>query len=134
MNNKSYSMLTKEMINNHEHNGSAPENCFCTMCNRHMNRIKRSRGLDTYQEHNAYASNGIKDWRCPDRLQTLHNNLHPIVDHSSERLLKLNQYPISDNDDTTMDSLNYSNGLSRSPHSGKKTRLFSHVYLFKGYY
>lgn len=123
MNNKSYSILTKEIINNYEHNGSVPENCFCSVCNVHMNRIKRSRPLDTHQEHNAYSSDEFKDRRCPDRLQTLHNNLYPIKDHSSERLLKLTQYPILDTD-PTLDISNFSNILSRSSHPiGKITNI-----------
>lgn len=114
MNNKSYSYLTKEMINNYEHNGSVPENCFCSVCNVHMNRIKRSRPLDTRQEHNAFSSDVIKERRGPDCLQTLHTNVHTTMDHS-ERLLKLNPYPILDTD-STLDGLNFSNTLYRSPH------------------
>jgi len=130
MNNKSYSILTKEMINNHEHNGSVPENCFCSVCNVHMNRIKRSRPLDTHQEHNAYSSDGSKDRRCPDRLQTLHKNLNPTKDHSSERLRKLTQYPILDTD-PTLDSSNFSNTISRSSHPiGKITNmLFINLFI-----
>lgn len=117
MNNKSYSMLTKEMINNHEHNGSVPENCFCPVCNVHMNKIKRSRPLDTHQEHNVFSLDGIKDRRCPvDRIQTIHSNLHQNMDHNSERLLKLTPYPILDTD-PTLDNLNFSTTLSRSPQS-----------------
>lgn len=117
MNNKSYSLLTKEMINNSEHDGTVPENCFCPVCNVHMNRIKRSRPLDTHQEHNAFSSDGIKErWCHIDRLQTLRTNSHQTMDHSSERLLKLNPYPILDTD-PTLDNLNYSNALSRFPHS-----------------
>lgn len=121
MNNKSYSILTKEIISNHEHNGSVPENCFCPVCNVHMNRIKRSRPLDTHQEHNALSSDSIKERRCPvDRLQTIRTNLHQTMDHNSERLLTLTPYPILDTD-PTLDNLSYSNALSRSPHSiGKK--------------
>lgn len=120
MNSKSYSILTKEMINNDEHNGSIPENCFCPVCNVHMNRVKRSRPLDTHQEHNAYSSDGIKERLCPvDRLQTLRTSLHPTMDHSSERLLKLTPYPILDTD-PSLDNLNYSNVLTRSSHSTGK--------------
>lgn len=112
--------MTKEMINSHEHNGSIPENCICSVCNVHVNRIKRSRPLDTHQLHNSYTPDGIKDWICPDRLQTLHNNLQPTMDHNSERLLKLNQFPILDTD-STLNSLHFSKTLPRSPHSiGKK--------------
>lgn len=106
------------MINN-EHNGSVPENCFCPVCNVHMNRIKRSRPLDTYQENNAFSLDGIKERRCSiDRLQTLHTNLHQTMDHTSERLLKLTPYPILDTD-STLDNLNYSAALSRSHPLGK---------------
>lgn len=117
MNSKSYSILTKEMINDHDHNEIVPENCFCPVCNVHMNRVKRSRPLDTHQEHNALSSDGIKDRQCSlDRIQTLRSNLHHTVDHSSERLLKLTPYPILDTD-PTLNNLNFSNTLSRSPHS-----------------
>lgn len=122
MNNKSYSILTKEMINNHEHNGSIPDNCFCPVCNVHMNRIKRSRPLDTHQEHNGLSTDGIKERRCPiDRLQTLRTNIHQTMDNS-DRLLKLTPYPILDTD-PTLDSLNFSNTLSRSSHSIGKIML-----------
>lgn len=116
MNNKSYSILTKDMINTSEHDESVPENCFCPVCNVHMNRIKRSRPLDTHQEHNAFSPDGIKERWCPmDRLQNLRTNLHQTMDHGSERLLKLNPYPILDTD-PILDNLNYSNALSKSPH------------------
>jgi tubulin polyglutamylase TTLL4 len=84
-----------------------------------MNRIKRSRALDTHNvtEHNAFSSNGIKERQCPvDRFQTLRANLHQKIDHSSERLIKLTPYPILDTD-PTLDDLNFSNKLSRSRHS-----------------
>lgn len=117
MNNKSYSILAKDMINNHEHNGSIPENCFCHVCNVHMNRIKRSRALDTHPEHNAFSTDGIKERQCSvDRFQTLRANLHQKMDHSSERLLKLRPFPILDTD-AALDNLDFSNALSRSPHS-----------------
>lgn len=118
MNNKPYPIVSKEMMNNHEHNnGSVPENCFCPVCNVHMNRIKRSRPLDTHQEHNAFSLDGIKERRCPvDRLQNLRGSLHPTIEHSSERLIKLSPYPILDTD-PSLDSLNFSNPISRSPHS-----------------
>lgn len=117
MNNKSYSILTKDMINNSEHDETVPENCFCPVCNVHMNRIKRSRPLDTHQEHNAFSPDGMKERWCPiDRLQTIRTNVYQTTDHSSERLIKLNPYPILDTD-PILDNLNYSNALSKSPHS-----------------
>lgn len=117
MNNKSYSLLTKDMINNHEHNGSIPENCFCHICNVHMNRVNRSRALDTHPEHNAYVSDGIKERQCPvNRFQTIRANLHQKIDNNSERLLKLTPYPILDTG-STLDNINFSNTASRSPHS-----------------
>jgi len=123
MNNKPYSILTKEIVNDHEHNGSVPENCFCHICNIQMNRMKRSRPLDTHQEHDMFLSDGIKECRCPvDRLQTLRTTLHPTMDHNSERLIKLSPYPIFDTDPTLV-SLNFSNSLSRSTHSIGKTFL-----------
>jgi len=117
MNNKSYSILTEEMINNTEHDETIPENVFCPVCNVHMIRIKRSRPLDTHQEHDTFSSDGIKKRWCPiDRLQTLRTNSHQTMDHSKERLIKLNPYLILDTD-PTLDNVNHSNALSRSPHS-----------------
>lgn len=111
MNNKPYSILTKEMIHSHKHNnGSIPENCFCPVCNVHMNRIKRSRPLDTHQEHNAFSSDGPKERR------SLRSNFHPTIDHGSERLIKLSSYPVLDTD-STLDSINFPNAISRSSHS-----------------
>lgn len=112
-------------MNNHEHDGSIPENCFCPVCNVHMNRIKRSRPLDTHQEHNAFLSDGIKERRCPvDCLQSFHSNLHPTLEHSSERLLKLAPYPILDTD-PTLNGLHFSNALPRSPHSIGKDKIIN---------
>lgn len=117
MNNKSYSILTKDMINN-EHNGSVPENCFCPICDVQMNKIKRSRLLETYQENNEFSLDGIKE-RCPiDCLQTFRTNLHHTMDHSSERLPKLNPYSILDTD-STVDSSHFSTALLRTHSSGK---------------
>ncbi|VVC44640.1 Hypothetical protein CINCED_3A020272 [Cinara cedri] len=108
MNNKSHSILTKDTINN---GNSVQKNCFCPLCDIHMNRIKRP--LNTHQENNEKALDGIKEARCSiDRLQTLCTNLHQTMDHSSEKLLKLNPYPILDTD-PTMDNLNFSTTLPK---------------------
>lgn len=121
MNNTPYSILTKEIMINQEHDGSVPENCVCPVCNVHMNKIKRSRPLDTHQEHNAFSSDGIKERRCPvDRLQTIRSNLHPAIENSSERLQKLSSYPILDSE-PPLNGLHFSNSLCRSPHSKGKT-------------
>jgi len=78
-----------------------------------MNRIKLSQPLDTHQRHNVFLSDEIKE-QCYfiDRLRTYRTNLQQKIDHSSERLLKLNPYPILDTD-PTLDNLNYSNALSK---------------------
>lgn len=82
-----------------------------------MNRIKRSQTFDTYQEHNVFLSDKTNEYWCPiDRVQTLHNNIHKIVNNSSERQLKLNPYLILDTD-PTLNNLNYLNILYRYPHS-----------------
>lgn len=82
-----------------------------------MNRPKISQPLDTHQEHNELSSDGIKERWCPmDRLQTLHTNFQQTRDQSSEKLLKLNPYPILDTD-PTLHNLNYSNASSKSPHT-----------------
>ncbi|VVC41200.1 Hypothetical protein CINCED_3A015863 [Cinara cedri] len=129
MNNKSYSILTKDEINN-EHNGCVPENCFCPLCDLHMNRIKKSRPLDTHQENNAFSIDGIKERRCPiDRLQTIRTNLHQTMDHSSERLLKLPPYPIL-NTDPTLDNLNFSTTLPKT-HSLEPTDRHSEVFQYQ---
>lgn len=120
MNNKPYSILTKEIMTNQEHNGSIPEDCVCPVCNVHMNRIKRSRPLDTHQDHNAYSSDGIKERQCPvDRIQTIRSNLHPAIDNSSEILQKLSSYPTLESE-PSLNSLNFSNSSCRPPHSNGK--------------
>uniref|UniRef100_A0A2S2PW90 Uncharacterized protein n=2 Tax=Schizaphis graminum TaxID=13262 RepID=A0A2S2PW90_SCHGA len=119
MNNRSYSILTKQIVNNFKHEKNFPENVFCSVCNVYMNRIKRSQILDTHQEQNEFLSDRTKEcWHSIDCLQTLHNNLHQTVDHtsSSERQLKLNPYLILDTD-PTLDNLNNSNSLYRYSHS-----------------
>ncbi|XP_026818449.1 tubulin polyglutamylase TTLL4-like [Rhopalosiphum maidis] len=125
MNNRSYSILTKQIVNNSKHEKDLPENVFCSVCNVYMNRIKRSQIFDTHQEHNVFLSDRTKEcWHSIDRLQTLHNNLHPTVDYtcSSERQLKLNPYLILDTD-PILDNLSNSNALSRYSHSlGKKKK------------
>jgi len=116
MNNISYSILTKEKMEIGD-DGIIPGNIFCTVCNVHMNRIKRSQPLDIHQQCNAFTLDRIKKQVYPiDRLQTLHTNSHKKVDHSKETLLKLNPYLILDTD-PTLDNLNYSSALSRSSHS-----------------
>ncbi|KAE9524189.1 hypothetical protein AGLY_015434 [Aphis glycines] len=96
--------------------GIVPENCFCPVCNVHMNRIKRSRPFDTHQEHNTFSSDGIKERWCPvDRLQTHGAYLYQPMNHSSENFLKLNPFPVLDTD-PTLNNLNYSNALSKFPH------------------
>ncbi|XP_022163960.1 uncharacterized protein LOC111029304 [Myzus persicae] len=117
MNNKSYSILPTDMFNNSKDDGTVLEHFFCPVCNVHMNRIKRFQPLDIHQQHKSLSSDGIKElWKPMDQLQTLHTNLHQIKNHSSEVLLKLNPYLILDTD-PTLDNLNYSNTLSRSPQS-----------------
>lgn len=117
MNNKSYSILPTDMFNNSKDDGTVLEHFFCPVCNVHMNRIKRFQPLDIHQQHKSLSSDGIKElWKPMDQLQTLHTNLHQIKNHSSEVLLKLNPYLILDTD-PTLDNLNYSNVLSRYPHS-----------------
>lgn len=60
--------------------------------------------------------------RCPiDHLQTLPNNLHQSMDHSSERPLKLNPYLILDTD-PILDSSNLSIALLKTHSLGKKLR------------
>ncbi|XP_025207302.1 uncharacterized protein LOC112603094 [Melanaphis sacchari] len=96
---------------------TASEDYFCTVCNVHMNIIKQSQPFDIHQQYNAFSLDGIKEQLCPiDHLQTSHTNLHQKMDHGKETLLKLNPYLILDTD-PTLNSLNYSNVLSRSPHS-----------------
>jgi len=120
MNNKSYSILLKEMVNNSEDDKTVPENFFCPICNGHMNRINRIRSLDIHQQHKSLSSDGIKEcWSPMDQLQTLCTNLHQVMDHSSKILLKLNPYLILDAD-STLDNSNYFNILSRSPRSSGK--------------
>lgn len=114
MNDELYSYLTKDIINNYEHNGSLPENCFCPVCNVHMNRIKKSRLHDEHQEYNSLSPDGIKERQDLDRLQTIKTNFHFTINHS-DRLLKLNPYPILDTD-PALGGLNFSNKLYRSPH------------------
>jgi tubulin polyglutamylase TTLL4 len=120
MNNRSYSILTKQIFNNSKHTKNLPENVFCSVCNVYMNRIERSQLFDTHQEHNVFLSDRTKEcWHSIDCLQTLHNNLHQTVDHtycSSERQLKLNPYLMLDTD-PTLDNLKNSNALSRYSHS-----------------
>lgn len=116
MNHKSYSILTKEMINNSEDDGTVPDIFFCPVCNVHMNKINRFRPLDIYQQIKSFSSDGIKEWwSSMDQLQTLRTNLHQVKNYSSEILLKLNHYQILDTD-PTLDNLNYLNSLSRSLH------------------
>jgi len=96
---------------------SVLENCFNPVCNTHVNRLKVFRLSDSHQEHKKLSSDKIKERVCPiDRLQTLRTNLHQTTDRNSERLLKLNPYPILDTD-PTLNNLNYSNALSKSPHA-----------------
>jgi len=105
------------MINNSKHDESAPENCFCPVCNVHRDIKKKSRSFDIHKEHNTISSDGIKEQRCPiDRLQTVRTNLHQTMDHSSKKLLKLKPYLVLDTDPTLV-NLNYSNPLSRYPRS-----------------
>lgn len=116
MNHKSYSILTKEMINNSEDDGTVPDIFFCPVCNVHMNKINRFRPLDIHQQIKSFSSDGIKEWwSSMDQLQTLRTNLHQVKNYSSEILLKLNHYQILDTD-PTLDNLNYLNSLSRSLH------------------
>lgn len=116
MNNKSYSILTKEIVNNSE----VPETFFCLVCNVHMNRIYGFQPLlyhYIHQQHKSFSSDGIEEWwSLMDQLQTLRTNSHKVKDHSSEILLKLNPYMILDTD-PILDNLNYLNTLSRSHHS-----------------
>lgn len=107
MNMKLYSYLTKEMINN----SYVIESCFCPVCNAHMKKIKTSQPLEC---------SGF------NHLQTPHTRVHSMMDHS-ERLLKLNPYPILDTD-PTLDRLNLSNTLYRSPHVISKL-LFCHLLI-----
>jgi len=101
------------LFNNLSNVESVRENYFCPLCNVHINIIKISQSLDTYQQHNEFSSDGIKErWGPIDRLQTLRTNSHQTMDHSSEKLLKLNPYPILSTD-PTLDILNYSNTSSR---------------------
>jgi len=80
-----------------------------------VNRPKRFRPLNTHTEHKELSSDGIKERQCPtDRLQTLRTNLYQTMDHNSEKLLRLNPYPILDSD-PTLNNLSYSNALSKSP-------------------
>jgi len=117
MNNRSYPILTKQIVNNSNHKENVPENVSCSVCNVYTNGIKRSRTFDTHQEHNVFLSDRTKECQCSnDRLQTLHTDLHQTVDHSSERQLKLNPYLILDTD-PTLDNLKYSNALYRYSHS-----------------
>ncbi|XP_025190868.1 tubulin polyglutamylase TTLL4-like [Melanaphis sacchari] len=105
------------MINNSECDGSVPENCICPRCNVHMNKIKKPQLFDTRKEHNTFSSDGIKERRCSiDRLQTVRSNMHKTRNHNSEKLLELNPYLILDTD-PTLKNLNFSNPLSRYPHS-----------------
>lgn len=75
----------------------------------------QNNSFDTYQKHNAFSPHGIKERRYPvDRLQTLRSNSHSSTDHTARRLLKLNPYPILDID-PSLDSLNFSSALTKSP-------------------
>ncbi|CAI6358011.1 unnamed protein product [Macrosiphum euphorbiae] len=97
--------------------GTVPENYFCPVCDVHMNKTKKSRPLDKQQEHNEFSADRIKERRCTiDRIQTLRTEFQQTTDRSSEKLLKLNPYPIL-NSGPTSNNLNYSNALSKSPHS-----------------
>ncbi|XP_060848060.1 tubulin monoglutamylase TTLL4-like [Rhopalosiphum padi] len=99
MNNISYSILTKEKMKIGDDG-----------------KFRRSQPLDIHQQYGAFSLDGIKEHLCPiDRLQTLHTNLHQKMDHNKEPLLKLNPYLILDTD-PTLDNLNYSNALSKSPY------------------
>jgi len=94
-----------------------PENYFCPVCDVHMNKTKKSRPLDKQQEHNEFSADRIKERRCTiDRIQTLRTDFQQTTDLSSEKLLKLNPYPIL-NSGPTSNNLNYSNALPKSPHS-----------------
>jgi len=116
MNNRSYPILTKQIVNNFNHKENVPEN-VCSVCNVYTNKIKRSQTFDTHKVHNVFLSDRTKECQCPkDYLQTLHTNLHQTVVHSSERQLKLNPYLILDTD-PTLDNLKYSNALSKYSHS-----------------
>jgi len=120
MNNKSYSILTKEIVNNSEDDRTVIATFFFFFFNVHMNRIHGFRPLlyhYIHQQHKSFSSDGIEEWwSLMDQLQTLRTNLHEVKDHSSEILLKLNHYMILDTDPTFY-NLNYLNTLSRSPHS-----------------
>lgn len=106
-----------------EHGGTVPENCICPVCNVHMNLVKKSRPLDNHQAHKIITSDGIKErGHLKDRVQTLRTDFQQTMDRNKEKkekLLKLNPYIILDTD-PTLDNLNYSNGLSRNPHSFSK--------------
>lgn len=117
MNNKSPSILIKDMINN-EHNESVPENYFSPVCDGTMNKIKSSRRLDTYQKNEEFSFDGINGRYSIDRLQTLPKNLHQAMDHSSENLLKLSPYSILDTEPTFL-NMNLSTSLLRSHSLGK---------------
>jgi len=104
------------LVNNLPNVGTVPENYFCPECNVHMNKVKKPQPLDTHQEHNEFSADGIKERRYPiDRIQTFRTDFQQTMDRSSEKLLKLNPYPILDTD-PTLNNLNYSNALSKSPH------------------
>lgn len=93
------------------------ENFFNPVCNTNVNRLKKFRSSDSHLEHKELSSDGIKERLCPiNRLKTLRTNLHQTMDRNSERLLKLNPYPILDSD-PTLNNLNYSNALPKSPHT-----------------
>lgn len=105
------------MVNNLPNVGTVLENCFNPVCNTRVNRLKKFRSSDSRLEHKELSSDGIKERLCPiGRLQTLRTNLHQTMDRNSDRLLKLNPYPILDSD-PTLNNLNYSNLLSKSPHT-----------------
>jgi len=104
------------LVNNLPNVGTVPQNYFCPICNVHLNKLKISLPLDTHQEHNEFSKDGIKERRCPlDRIQTLRTDFQQTMDRSSEKLVKLNPYPIMDTD-PTLNNLNYSNALSKSLH------------------
>lgn len=111
------------LVNNLPNVGAVQENYFCPVCNVHMNKLKKSRPLDTHQEHNAFSKDGIKERRCPlDRIQNLRTDFQQTMDRSSEKLVKLNPYPVMDTD-PTWNNLYYSNALSKSLHSFGKYKV-----------
>lgn len=108
------------MAINSEHDGTVPDNCFCPVCNAHMNLIKKSRPIDIHQAHKTISSNGIKErWHLKDNLQTLRTDFQQTMNRNKEKLLKLNPYLILDTD-PTLDDFNYSNVQSRYSHPFSK--------------